>query len=96
VDFQVRACAEWIKLTQVSVQSHVSVQTVLQLNYGIYLEELGTGTEMSVSIGGSGQYSNGAPFKYRRRGLPLLLFNSKFHVTPYNVAGACDSPTEIM
>jgi hypothetical protein len=45
VDFKVIARAEWIKLTQVSVQSHVSVQTVLQFNYVIYLEEVGTATE---------------------------------------------------
>ena len=36
---------EWIKLAQVSVQSHASVQTVLKFNYAIYLEELGTATE---------------------------------------------------
>jgi len=45
VDFKVIAWAEWIKLTHVSVQSHVSVQTVLQFNDVIYLEKLGTGTE---------------------------------------------------
>jgi len=32
--------------------------------------------EMSVSIGGASQYSNGTPFQYRCRALPLLLFNS--------------------
>jgi hypothetical protein len=45
VDFKVIAWADWIKLTHVSVQSHVSVQTVLQFNDVIYLEKLGTGTE---------------------------------------------------
>jgi len=45
VDFKVIAWAEWMKLTHVSVQNNVSVQTVLQFNDAIYLEELGKGTK---------------------------------------------------
>jgi hypothetical protein len=45
VDFKIIACAEWIKLAQNSVQSHASVQTVIQFNYAIYLEEMGNATE---------------------------------------------------
>jgi hypothetical protein len=76
VDFKIIGCSEWIKLAQISVQSDASVQTVIQFNYAIYMEETGNIMKISVSIGGFSQHSNGEPFQYRRREVPLLLFNT--------------------